>query len=433
MVVVDKGRKTREGAMLATTYALKDLSDSDLLLRLTCENQKGRLMLAEILRLLAEVDRRKLYLGQGFASLFSFATGALGLSEDEAAKRMHACRAARAYPVIFELVEKGELHLTAINMLAPHLTQDNHPTVLAAARKKSKRELELLVASLSPKPDIATRLWRLPAEPAGAVPAAQGEGPQPAGSGAPATTTATPGPLPTPSATPACEPKMEPPRASKGVVAPLSPERFRLQVTLSRAGRDALLRAQELCRRDNPSGELAVVLEKALCAYVEELERKQFAKLRRPTRSVEAEKANAPAAPACPSQHAPEHVAAVPEVDATRQPAAPPSQRGRDPAARRAKGSRRPPRAMGRAVFQRDDFQCTFVGPAGRCTEKSGLELHHIRPFARGGEHSMECLTVRCKAHNLAQAVLDFGEATVQARIEARRQRGRRTKAPPGP
>jgi hypothetical protein len=59
-------------------------------------------VLAELVRLLAEVERRQLYLGQGFASLFVFATDALGLSEDEAAKRVHACRAARKYPVIFE-------------------------------------------------------------------------------------------------------------------------------------------------------------------------------------------------------------------------------------------------------------------------------------------------------------------------------------------
>jgi hypothetical protein len=42
--------------------------------------QKDRQVTAEVLAHLAEVDARRLHVGLGFASLFSYCTGALGLS-----------------------------------------------------------------------------------------------------------------------------------------------------------------------------------------------------------------------------------------------------------------------------------------------------------------------------------------------------------------
>ena len=54
------------------------------------------------------------------------------------------------------------LHLTAIGLLAPHLTADNHDRVLGAARHKSKREVEVIVAALRPQPAVASSVRRLP-------------------------------------------------------------------------------------------------------------------------------------------------------------------------------------------------------------------------------------------------------------------------------
>jgi hypothetical protein len=72
------------------------------------------------------------------------------------------------------------------------------------------------------------------------------------------------------------------------------------------------------------------------------------------------------------------------------------------------------PAAVRRAVFERDGLRCTHVDETGeRCTETHRLEFHHIRAFARAGEHSTENISLRCRAHNVLAAEVDFGvEAT---------------------
>lgn len=57
----------------------------------------------------------------------------------------------------------------------------------------------------------------------------------------------------------------------------------------------------------------------------------------------------------------------------------------------------------------RDERCCTYVGPDGTvCGSKHQLELHHIKPFAKGGKHSVDNLTLRCRTHNQYEAERDF-------------------------
>jgi hypothetical protein len=100
----------------------------------------------ELLRLLAELDARRLYLGEGCSSLFSYCTQVLHLSEHAAYHRIEAARAARQFPVVLELLAEGALTLTNLALLRPHLTADNHRTLLAHARHKTKRDVEHQVA-----------------------------------------------------------------------------------------------------------------------------------------------------------------------------------------------------------------------------------------------------------------------------------------------
>jgi 5-methylcytosine-specific restriction endonuclease McrA len=61
-------------------------------------------------------------------------------------------------------------------------------------------------------------------------------------------------------------------------------------------------------------------------------------------------------------------------------------------------------------VFRRDDGRCSYVDSRGeRCGETHYLELHHLRPFARGGANVASNLTLRCVAHNALAAEQDFG------------------------
>ena len=52
--------------------------------------------------------------------------------------------------------------------------------------------------------------------------------------------------------------------------------------------------------------------------------------------------------------------------------------------------------------------QCTFVGAAGRCTERGCLEFHHVVSFATGGPPTVENIVLRCRHHNQYEATQEF-------------------------
>jgi hypothetical protein len=74
---------------------------------------------------LAELDERRLYLGEGCSSLFTYCTQVLHLSEDAAYRRIEAARAGRRFPIVLERLEDGTITLSTVCVLAPHLTVDN--------------------------------------------------------------------------------------------------------------------------------------------------------------------------------------------------------------------------------------------------------------------------------------------------------------------
>src|SRR5687767_72009 len=118
----------------STLTAPDQLSDRDLLDATVRVAGDERRTTAELLALLGELDARKLYLGEGFSSLFTYSTQQLRLSEPAAYSRITAARAARRYPTLLARLTDGDVTLTTISLLAAHLTDDNHEAVLDAAR-----------------------------------------------------------------------------------------------------------------------------------------------------------------------------------------------------------------------------------------------------------------------------------------------------------
>src|SRR3989442_7069877 len=112
------------------------LSDTELVAEVSRLAHCERETTAHLIAHLAEFDARGLYLGLGFSSLFSYCTEILRLSEHEAYNRIEAARAARAaraFPLILDMLVEGSLNLTTVRLLAPHLRGDNHEDLLAAA------------------------------------------------------------------------------------------------------------------------------------------------------------------------------------------------------------------------------------------------------------------------------------------------------------
>jgi len=205
-----------------------------------------------------ELDIRRLYLGEGYSSLFTYCTQALHLAEGAAYNRIEAARAARRFPAVLTALEDGSVTLTAIRLLAPHLTADNHQHLLASACHKGKREIELLVASLRPMPAVASTIRKLPEPRRVLLLDAHGDA--------------------APTAAAPSQPVVAPPTTTPPpMVIPLAPERYKVQFTISRETQEKLRRVQALARHAIPSGDPAEIFDRALTLLLENLERRRCA------------------------------------------------------------------------------------------------------------------------------------------------------------
>jgi hypothetical protein len=142
-------------------YRLGGLGDDQLLAALSgvvgCEND----CLSELLAHLAELDHRELCVALGYSSLFAYCTEALGFCKSSAGRRIAAARVCRDYPEAFARVANGELQLSVLCALRPHLNAVNAEELFAACSRKSYEQVEVLLAARFPKPDVRDLIRRL--------------------------------------------------------------------------------------------------------------------------------------------------------------------------------------------------------------------------------------------------------------------------------
>ncbi len=126
------------------------LSDDELLAGLhamaACEKQLG----AEIVLHLVEVERRRLHIAMGYSSLYAYGIAELGWSANVSHKRAKAARAAVVCPEIVDHLARGELTLSSVFVLAPHLEGNAGAELVAEACGKSRREVERQMAERFP-------------------------------------------------------------------------------------------------------------------------------------------------------------------------------------------------------------------------------------------------------------------------------------------
>jgi hypothetical protein len=218
---------------MMTKTSFTALSDRELIAETNRLAQAERLATAGLIRSLLEFDARKLYRGEGCGSLFTYCTEILHLSADAAYNRMEVMSAARRFPAILDALEEGALTLTTARRLGPHLTEANCHGVLAAARFKGKREIEELIATLNPKPDVET--LGVPMQP--------------------------------------------------NLLTPLARERFMIQFTIGRETHDKLREVQDLLRHSILDGNLAGIFDRALDLLLKSARRRRYAETDRPRAS----------------------------------------------------------------------------------------------------------------------------------------------------
>jgi 5-methylcytosine-specific restriction endonuclease McrA len=173
------------------------------------------------------------------------------------------------------------------------------------------------------------------------------------------------------------------PAASKSVdcqrstVKPLARQRYALHLSIGQRLHDKLRHAQDLLSHQVPSGDVPEVLERALDELIAKLEKRKFAATVKPRSNTSRSSAN------------PRHISAH----------------------------------VRKAVWERDQGQCTFVAESGRrCGSRQFLEYDHTDPVARGGQSTVENVRLRCSAHNQLEAERTFGAGFMEEkREEARR------------
>jgi hypothetical protein len=231
------------------------VSDDELLRRLSSLLGDSRRVEADLVDHIAEVDDRRLYAREACSSMFAYCTDVLHLSEAEAGLRITVARTAREHPSILEMLADGRLHLSGIAMLRPHLTAENAAAVLERAAHRTKGQIEELLAELKPRPDVPAVIRKLPVAPPApaASPSLFLSEAQHRPDGVASTVTSAP------------------------VIQPLAPERYKVQFTASADLRRKLERLQKLM-----SADLVQAIERAVEEKLDRLDRRRFGLTRSP-------------------------------------------------------------------------------------------------------------------------------------------------------
>ncbi len=143
----------------------ENLTNDELLNRLKILVRQEREDLAGIVAHLAEVDHRDLVRERGFPSLFEYCVKELRYSEASAYRRIRVARAIKKRPYMLGLLRAGDLHLHAIVLLHPHLDDERAEDLVQQARGKTGREVEALLAPLSPRPQPRDTIRVMAVEP----------------------------------------------------------------------------------------------------------------------------------------------------------------------------------------------------------------------------------------------------------------------------
>ncbi|MGH7741111.1 MAG: HNH endonuclease [Candidatus Eiseniibacteriota bacterium] len=347
------------------SYSLTRISDSELTRELGTLVSQDRLTTAMLLAHIAEFDTRRLYLPAAYPSMHAYCVHELGLSEDAAYKRIQAARAARRFPAIFHELESGRLNLASVRLLSPYLREENASEMIAAAADRTARQIEEWLSARFPRTETLGLVETLSASSGGKPALRHVESYSARDSGVDELQIA------------AAQNQTEVARivqpescqhatwqvGTHSCVSPTAQDRFFLRLSIGRATRDKLQHAQNLLGHQLPAGELAQVLERALDALIEKLERRKCGAAKRPRHGSKA---------GATARHVPAHVR--------------------------------------RTVWERDGGQCTFVSASGRrCAARKPLEFDHVEPVARGGTATVAGIRLRCRAHNQHSAELAFG------------------------
>jgi 5-methylcytosine-specific restriction endonuclease McrA len=335
----------------------KILSNTELL-KLAIEKSQGERELSlEVIKLLREVESRRLFLELGFGSMFDYATKELGYEESAANRRISASRLIREIPEAEEKIREGKLTLSNIvqaqvffrNEEKIHKTKptpEQKREVLSLLENKSTRAAQKALFELSPQ---QVNL--------------------------------------------------------KEVVKQVTSCHTEVKLVIGEDLREKLEKLKLLLSHKNPKMNYSELIEELASIALKKLN---------PIHTKIAETGETKADLPTKNKSFERHTKTTGHIgNAAHLPSAPAVQKVTDAQTRYI------PAEVKRSVWQRDQGQCSFVDPATKrkCGSQFRLEVHHERPYAKGGANTPENLRLLCKNHNLHKAIDNFGKAKMRCFI----------------
>jgi hypothetical protein len=143
---------------------LKNLSNETLLSQTKLYVQKEREMTLQVLHLLKEVERRRLFASLGYSSLFDYVTRELGYCAASACRRIDAMRLLKELPELEEKIQDGALTLSTVaraqsffkkesNHHKTSLTLNQKSELMKQLENKSTRQVEKELLAIASSPE----------------------------------------------------------------------------------------------------------------------------------------------------------------------------------------------------------------------------------------------------------------------------------------
>ncbi len=320
---------------------------------------------SELIEILAEADRHRVYIRRGHSSLFAYVTAELALSESVAYTLITVMRKSSEVPELRAEITKGTLSLTNARRIASVISSENKGEWIEKASTLSSRQLEKEI------------VWARPME------------------------------------------------ATREKASYVTPDRVKLELGLSEREMLRLRRAQDLVSK---SMRRTASLEETVAAVVAEYLRRHdpVEKAKRhhvrkgttinPSEGPGRSNESAEEGGASVDAQAAVGASAKADVPAEEKPWATVgklvARRVRESPASNGPGGRRHPipAAVIHQVNLRDQGRCTATLPSGRrCNQARWTEIHHVILVSQGGPDTTDNLTTLCWAHHRKEHIDETG------------------------
>jgi hypothetical protein len=326
---------------------LKTMSDSELIERVEYLVRRERELVECLIWHLQEIQDRKLFIQMGFTSLFECLVRHFKYSEAVAYTRISALKILSAVPQAAEALNSGEVNLTTLSLTQSFIRKQEKDTgekvpqeqkvqYLNSIKNKSTQEVKQILATIHPARELPIDKIRY-----------------------------------------------------------LDKDHAQLQVIVCNKLLDKIQKLKELISHENLNPSYNEVLNLALDAAIEKVEKKKG--INQPEKLKSVTKKDKP----IPDENAVKGTTSQGFEVSTQDPGIATHDSRVSTQSFSIKSSRYISRRVRRMVFKRSENQCEQVHPDGqRCVSKFQMQFDHITAFSKNGSAEITNIQHLCRVHN---------------------------------